>query len=127
MMSPDGRWRATADTVQNGGFGNAEIHTTVFLQEAFSNSGPKVVLVVECDGPMARPYVLDNEANKGGCIGLTMRWEAAKKLSLTFNAKRGTDAICHVTKIAEVDILTKTEPGDVAVDKPPSQYCAGDS
>src|SRR5882757_4968540 len=65
-QSPDGLWLAQADTVQNGGFGSAEIHTTVFLVHGSTKAELREVLVVECDGPMPHPYALDNDANKGG-------------------------------------------------------------
>jgi hypothetical protein len=106
-QSPDGIWRAKADTVQNGGFGNAEIHTTVLLDHINAKAESRKVLVVECDGPMAHPYVLDNVANKGGCVGLTITWLSAKKLHLTYETRPGTYVVFQAVRIGDVDITVE--------------------
>lgn len=105
---PDGIWLAKADTVQNGGFGSAEIHTTVFLQRKNAKSKPQEVLVVECDGPMPHPYALDNDANKGGCIGLTMAWPTAKHLDLTYETRQGTNVVFQAAQVG--DVVVTVEP-----------------
>jgi hypothetical protein len=106
-QSPDGLWLAKADTVQNGGFGSAEIHTTVFLERGDTKSEPQEVLVVECDGPMPQPYVLDNDANKGGCIGLTMTWPTTKHLDLTYETRQGTDVVFQAVRVRDVVITVE--------------------
>ena len=103
-LSPDGVWLAKADTVQNGGFGTGEIHTTVFLERENARAAPQEVLVVECDGPMPHPYALDNDANKGGCIGLTMTWFTPKQLHLTYETRQGTDIAFQAVRVGDVDI-----------------------
>jgi hypothetical protein len=103
-QSPDGLWLAKADTVQNGGFGSAEIHTSVFLERESAKARPQEVLVVECDGPMPHPYALDNDANKGGCVGLTMTWPTSKHLHLTYETRQGTDVVFQAVRFGDVDI-----------------------
>ena len=107
-QSPDGLWLAKADTVQNGGFGSPEIHTTVFLERGNAKAEPQEVLVVECDGPMPHPYVLDNDANKGGCIGLTMAWPTAKHLDLTYETRQGTNVVFQAAQVG--DVVVTVEP-----------------
>ena len=82
--SPDGRWVATATTIQNGGFGSAHIDTTVALKPSTGGTD-QTVLALECDGPIKHPYVLDNESNRGGSVDLTVRWESAVRLLISFN------------------------------------------
>lgn len=104
LASPDGAWLATADTVQNGGPGNAEIHTTVFLQGRDKQVPRQEVFVIECQGPIPHPYTLDNVANAGGCVGLTMVWSAPNQLHLSYEEKPGNDVGLHVAKLANVEI-----------------------
>jgi hypothetical protein len=110
LTSPDGAWLATADTVQNGGFGTAEIHTTVFLQGRNRIVPPQEVFVSECEGPIPHPYTLDNVANGGGCIGLTMAWSAQNLLHLSYEAKPGNDVVLQVVKLSSVEITVEPRP-----------------
>ena len=91
----------------NGGFGSPEIHTTVFLERGNAKAEPQEVLVVECDGPMPHPYVLDNDANKGGCFGLTMTWPSAKHLDLTYETRHGIDVVFQAVRVGDVDITVE--------------------
>jgi len=75
VRSPDGSWIASAETVQNGGFGSAAIQTTVYLKQANVPGSLTAVLDFWCEGPAPRPYVMDNTANAGGTIHLTMNWQ----------------------------------------------------
>jgi hypothetical protein len=84
VPSPDLQWIASADTVQNGGFGSGGISTSVYLARAGSRGSPIEVLTFSCDGPIPRPYVLDNVANKGGSIGLTMKWLTRSHLHVVY-------------------------------------------
>ena len=84
VPSPDLQWVASADTVQNGGFGSGVISTSVYLARAGSRGSPTEVLTFSCDGPIPRPYVLDNVANKGGSIGLTMKWITPSHLLVVY-------------------------------------------
>jgi hypothetical protein len=84
VPSPDLLWIASADTVQNGGFGSGGISTSVYLARAGNRESPIEVLTFSCDGPMPRPYVLDNVANKGGSIGLTMKWITPSHLHVIY-------------------------------------------
>ena len=108
LASPDGVWLAIADTVQNGGPGNAEIHTTVFLQGPNKRGPRQEVFGIECQGPIPHPYTLDNVANAGGCVGLTMVWSAPNQLHLSYEEKPGNEVGLHVAKLANVEIAVKS-------------------
>jgi hypothetical protein len=83
VRSPDGLFLAIARTDQNGGFGSASIDTMVFLKQA--SQPPVMVLAFDCEGPAPRAYVLDNKANAGGTINLTMKWVSPSHLEVTYN------------------------------------------
>lgn len=110
LTSPNGDWIATADTIQNGGPGNAEIHTTVFLQGRNTKVPPQEVFLIECEGPIPHPYTLDNVANNGGCVGLTMAWSAPNKLHLSYEAKPGNQVGLQVAKLSNVEIAVESRP-----------------
>lgn len=103
--SPDGLWLATARTDQNGGFGSASIETEVFLLQANVSQPPIMVLGFSCEGPVPRAYVLDNNANAGGTINLTMKWVTPSHLDVTYNGH----AILNfqAVKCAGVDISVR--------------------
>jgi hypothetical protein len=85
MPSPDGSWIASASTIQNGGFGSASIDTVVFLKHRNASGSGKMVLAFSCNGPVPRPYVLDNKANAGGTIDLQMKWLNSSHLDVTYD------------------------------------------
>ena len=87
LRSPDGLWLASADAVQNGGFGSASIQTQVYLEKSNGSKPRKEVLGFSCEGPAGRPYVLDNIANKGGTIDLEMKWVSPSHLEVTYNGR----------------------------------------
>lgn len=87
LRSPDGLWLASADAVQNGGFGSASIQAQVYLEKSNGSKPRKEVLGFSCEGPAARPYVLDNVANKGGTIDLEMKWVSPSHLEVTYNGQ----------------------------------------
>jgi hypothetical protein len=89
--SPDRQWQASADTVQNGGFGSASIDTTVYLKKASDPKDPKEVLLFHCAGPVPHPYVLDNAANRGGTIDLHMTWVTSGHLNVTYSGHPDLD------------------------------------
>jgi hypothetical protein len=82
--APDGSYIATADTVQNGGFGSGSIETSVYLARAGQNYRPVEIIGLSCNGPMPHPYVLDNVANAGGSVNLTVKWIAPTHLHVTY-------------------------------------------
>jgi hypothetical protein len=55
----------------------------VFLKQA--SQPPVMVLAFDCEGPARRAYVLDNKANAGGTINLTMKWVSPSHLDVTYN------------------------------------------
>lgn len=84
LKSPDGAWIASARTVQSGGMGTASIITGVSLKQAKASQSPMPVLMFSCNGPVQHPYVLDNEANAGGTIGLSMKWLSPSHLEVSY-------------------------------------------
>jgi hypothetical protein len=109
VPSPGTQWIARADTVQNGGFGSAHIATSVYLRKS-GDSGPGVtVLELSCQGPMPRPYVLDNVANAGGSIHLVMTWLDPSHLRVTYDAH--PDLVLHVATFQGVTILAEDLSG----------------
>ena len=102
VPSPDLQWIASADTVQNGGFGSGGISTSVYLARDCSRESPIEVLAFSCDGPLPRPYVLDNVANKGGSIGLTMKWITPSHLHVVYEGH--PQLAFQAVKLAGIDI-----------------------
>jgi hypothetical protein len=102
VPSPDQEWIASADTVQNGGFGSASITTSVYLQKARDPGPPVTVLALSCQGPMPRPYVLDNVANAGGSIHLSMRWLDGSHLRVTYDSH--PSVILHVAQVHDISV-----------------------
>jgi hypothetical protein len=102
VPSPDLQWIASADTIQNGGFGSGGISTSVYLARAGSRGSPIEVLTFSCDGPIPRPYVLDNVANKGGSIGLTMKWITSSHLHVVYEDH--PQLAFQAVKLAGIDI-----------------------
>jgi hypothetical protein len=107
VRSPDGRRVAMARTVQNGGFGNAWIVTTVSLKYANSSEPPTEVLGFSCDGPVPRPYTLDNVANAGGTIDLTMNWVTPSHLDVTYDGRRRGSLEFQAVKWSGVEISVR--------------------
>jgi hypothetical protein len=110
--SPDGQWIASADTVQNGGFGSADITTSVYLQRAGDAHPPVAILELSCTGPMPHPYVLDNVANAGGSIHLSMKWLDGSHLHVTYDTN--PSVIFRATKFRDVSVTVKDLSGGVS-------------
>jgi hypothetical protein len=106
VQSPDGSWLAIAHTEQNGGFGSASITTGVDLKriDGTVHSGrPVDILELWSNGPSPkRPYVLDNDANAGGMVNLTMKWLDPSHLEVTYDGQARVDF--QVVKLAGIDI-----------------------
>ena len=111
LPSPDGAWVASVNTLQNGGFGSGGISTTVYLSRAGHSDVPTEVLEFSCDGPIPRPYVLDNVANKGGSINLTMKWIGPAHLDVTFSGH--PDLNFQAVKFAGIEISARELPSMV--------------
>jgi hypothetical protein len=111
LPSPDLAWVATAITIQNGGFGSAGISTAVYLSRPQSSDATTEVLGFSCGGPIPRPYVLDNVANKGGSIGLTMKWITPTHLEVTFSGH--PDLYFQAIRFAGIDISVRDVSKDV--------------
>ena len=113
LLSPDAAWVASATTLQNGGFGAGGISTTVYLSRPGNANVPTEVLGFSCDGPIPRPYVLDNVANKGGSINLAMKWITPTHLEVTFSGH--PDLYFQAVKFAGIDISVRELPSVVDV------------
>lgn len=85
VPSPDGAYIATASTSQSGGFGSAFIATEVELEQAHIPETQTTVITFDCEGPVPRPYTLDNVANKGGTINLSLEWISPTELLVTYS------------------------------------------
>jgi hypothetical protein len=105
VRSPDGSWIAIARTVQSGGYGTASIITSVSLKQANISQPPIEVLAFSCQGPVPRPYVLDNAANVGGTIGLTMKWVTPLHLDVTYDGH--ADLYFQAVKYAGIEISVR--------------------
>ena len=102
VFSSDHQWSATAVTVQNRGSGSADITTSVYLQRVSDSRPPVAVLALSCRGPMPHPYVLDNVANAGGSIHLSMKWIDRSHLYVTYDAH--PTLLLHVPKFRDVSV-----------------------
>jgi hypothetical protein len=117
VPSPDGSWIAIAETVQNGGFGSAYIETTVSLKATHSSSAPVMILAFSCEGPVPRPYVLDNVANEGGTINLQMKWLTPSHLEVSYSGH--PDLTFQAVKLWGADIsLRNLSSGATAIPSP---------
>jgi hypothetical protein len=114
LRSPDGQWLASADAVQNGGFGSALIQTQVYLEKTNGSNPRKAVLGFSCEGPAARPYTQDNVANKGGTIDLGMKWLSPSHLEVTYNGRANVNLQLTDYDGIEVSLkVTSSEAGKV--------------
>jgi hypothetical protein len=115
VPSPDGQWVASADTVQNGGFGSASIDTGVYLKRTGDSRPQMEVLGFNCQGPVPHPYVLDNAANRGGTINLAMRWITPTHLHVTYQGH--PDIGLQVVKYAGIEITLQDLSADGSVER----------
>ena len=110
VLSPDGSWIASARTVSGGGFGTDYLDTSVYLQQTDSSGKPfgtpLEVLGFSCNNTqVARPNVLDNIANAGGSIDLTMKWVTRSHLEVTYD--KHPDLYFQVVKAEGVDVSVR--------------------
>jgi hypothetical protein len=103
--SPDGQWIASADTIQNGGFGSASVDTVVYLTRRADLKHTQEVLVFHCQDPVPHPYTLDNVANQGGTINLRMSWVTPSHLQVTYS--RHPDLQFQVARYAGIEITAQ--------------------
>jgi hypothetical protein len=102
VPSPDGKWVAIADTVQNGGFGSAYIATSVYLRRTRSSREATTMLELSCQGQIPHPYALDNSANAGGSVHLAVQWLDSSHLHVTYDSH--PEVLFHALTLGEVHI-----------------------
>jgi hypothetical protein len=67
------------------------------------------VVGFSCQGPVPRPYVLDNVANAGGTIDLRLKWVSATHLEVTYSGR--PDIYLQVGKYQGVEITLRNLTG----------------
>ena len=105
VVSPNGSWIASAETVQNGGFGSGYIETSVYLKRKNDRQSPYFILGFSSVGPVPHPYVLDNAANAGGTINLKMSWLGPLHLLVTYSGNPHINL--ETVKLQDVTISIK--------------------
>jgi hypothetical protein len=105
LPSPDGHWIAIAETQQVGGPGTNSIVTSVMLKPTIYSNPPMQVLAFDCQGPVPRPYVLDNVANAGGTINLKMSWLSTSHLEVTYSGH--PDLYFQMARIWGIDVSVR--------------------
>ena len=109
VRSPDGLWIARARTIQNGGFGSASIDTYVELTQPNTSRPPTTAVYFSCQGPVPRPYVLDNIANAGGTVDLKMNWIGPTHLAVTYDGRKVFSS--QIVEIPGVDVSVQDLSG----------------
>jgi len=89
--SPDGRWLASARTVETSGFGTGDIETDVYLKWTKSSKAPVVVL----------GFVHDS-TSQSKTINLSMKWITPSHLDVTYDGHASVDL--QVVKYGDVAI-----------------------
>jgi hypothetical protein len=89
--SPDGRWLATASTLETSGFGTGAIQTDVFLKWTKGSNSPEHVLGFVHGGK-----------SDSKTINLSMNWVAPTHLDVTYDGSATVDF--QVVKLGDVDI-----------------------
>ena len=112
VPSSDGHWVAIAQTIQNGGFGTGSIFTTVYLKQNNFWRRPTEVVSFFCEGPVPKPYVLDNTANVGGTINLKMEWATPSHLEVTYSGQ--ADLYFQVFRYSGIEISVRDVSGKTA-------------
>jgi hypothetical protein len=89
--APDGRWVASARTVETSGFGTGDIETDVFLKWAKDSKTPEHIL-----GFVHDPRSVSKTIN------LSMMWVTPSHLDVTYDGHATVDL--QVVKYGDVDI-----------------------
>lgn len=107
VRSPDGLWTAIGLTEQQGGPGNAWCDTTVLLKRTNDSASPTEIVGITCLGAVGKAYTLDNVANAGGTIGLSMKWLDPSHLEVTYNKRLAGELYFQVVKTGGIDIAVR--------------------
>jgi hypothetical protein len=89
--SPDGRWLASASTVETSGFGTGDIETDVYLKWTKGSKSPVAVLGFVHD-PKSQVKTID----------LSMKWVTPTRLEVTYNGHASVDL--QVVRYGDVNI-----------------------
>jgi hypothetical protein len=102
--SQDGRWIATAQTVEYGGFGTGAAETTVEIRRSNGSGSPQRVLAF---------------ADGGREIGLKMHWEGSSHLVIVYAANPAL-LYFQVVKTSGIDISVQNVSPNPSHDFHPS-------
>ncbi|MGA9884871.1 MAG: hypothetical protein WBQ34_14235 [Candidatus Acidiferrales bacterium] len=91
LRSPDGRWLASAKTVENSGFGTGSLATYVYLKWTNGSQAPENILLLIHD---------PNSSSR--TINLSMKWVTPSHLDVSYNGSARVDF--QVVKYGDVDI-----------------------
>jgi len=104
FRSPDGAWVAIAHAEQYGGFGTAEVDTSVDLQRSdktYNRGKPFNVLGLDPAGIIPATYQL-SPANRGGGADLHVRWTGPRNLELSYDGKSNVNL--QVVRFGDVSV-----------------------
>jgi hypothetical protein len=96
-LAPDGRWLATARTVETGGLGTGSIATHVELKWMRSSSHPETILLFVHDKPP-----------ESRTIDISMKWITPSHLDVTYNGRASVQL--QMVKYGDVDISLRELP-----------------
>jgi hypothetical protein len=91
LKFPDGCWLASAETIENSGFGTGSLETNADLKWTNGSQAPETVLVLVHD--------LDSPSKT---IDLAMKWVTPSHLDVTYTGKASVGL--QVVKYGDVDI-----------------------
>jgi hypothetical protein len=84
----------------------------VYLKQSNLWRRPTEVVSFFCEGPVPRPYVLDNSANAGGTINLKMEWATPSHLEVTYSGQ--ADLYFQVFRYSGIEISVRDVSGKTA-------------
>jgi hypothetical protein len=99
--SPDGKWLATAQTIENSGFGTGATLTVVYLKRTNGSKSPTAILSLWHDPSLP--------SQSGNTIHLTMKWATPAHLEVAYDGH--ADLGYQVVKCGGIDISVRDLSG----------------